>query len=283
MKKIIKSKILLAVLAVTLVASMALAGTYSWFVKTGELAVETGGTANVRAAYIELTVDDPDSDIDIEVFHPYIALSSGNGNYMDLLKDTDNLDRTNYGLLTNADDDIESADGTYLLYPGDAIRVTFGIDDIVAKIDHDRDVIVGIDASAIEDAFDAAITTTINSLIFVAVGDENGPAGNFSRAVCTDDILQEITLNDGTADYYDDGIYYFYVSAGDDEITLDGIGFVAELGIIGVNRNQNHYMTKDGALTIDENDLIVNVTVVQATEQAVIDVFGPAVATQFSW
>ena len=260
MKKISKSKLLLAVLAVTLVASMALAGTYSWFVKTGTAEVDGDGAASVQAAYITLEVDDAKGAFEIDTFSPYYALATGN--YTDLLK-TGEIDLDDIG--TTDMPAIPLVNGTYLLYPGDAIRVTFDISDIDAFVDNNRDVIVGIDASAIVDAFDNAVDFATSNLVFEAVGTE-GQSGS----LCYEDIINNFDSTGLLAD----GMYYFYVPAGGDKITLGGIGFVAELGIIGVNRNQNHYMNEGGALAVDADDLSVNVTVAQATKQAVLDVFG---------
>jgi len=267
MKKISKNKILLALLAVVLVSSMMLAGTYSWFVVTNEVGGATG-SATLTAANIELSVTSDLSFVtkDLDVYCDLFPNDPLNAN-RPLSKDIWN---TTLPLTTDlAPIDIDElttndfARGA-LMYPRDGVRFTLD-GDLDITLVNNRDVVVEFDLSDLFASLEE-LRDKIKAL-----------AQSVAPGVNCDDIYFEYESFEVGADYAPgNGKFYLLVkaNAGIDQIANDFIaGFQADFAIVGHAYNQNHYMDK--SIPFSAQDLRKpTITVVQYTEQAIIDVFG---------
>lgn len=284
--KLSKGKLFLAITAITLVASMLMAGTYAWFVQTNDGEnLAAGNTATVIAAFI----NEPDAEFTVNFTMEGISL------YADVVDSTArnadgsvssdiwntvlttgivpaSIERA-YAGVTVLDTDNNIAK----IYPSEGVEFTLDINGfngvIFADTDHNREVVVEVDASELFAAL-FVYTDTFKDAALAANATDS-------------DIIINIALKDSDGEDYDgDGIFYYYLEA-DEELTIGDIealleDFVITFGIVGHAYNQNHYMAVLNnpyfVLDISEVDSI-GITVVQATEQAVRDVFGIDITT----
>jgi len=307
MKKLMKKRLPLAILAIVLVTSMVLASTYAWFVSVNDFGVTSDEdvlTAKAKAAFFSLDIGEGgliNPSLSIEEFHPYwnIGADGGKPDFpgVGITLGAADFDRDPGKLwgdyakddLTDMPDIPQLENGAYIFYPGDALRIEFNVADSLAEdligVTYNRDVIVEIDASDLAQAFadaqssvedaiadlNAANTNDIlNAMELASIMDDDQIESEFARI--GDKFYARLTAS-GTEEFYDFT----------DE--LASINFKAEFGIIGLDIDQNHYMdigpmelNLTAAVDDETVPMSIGITIVQATKQAVIDVFGNDVA-----
>jgi len=310
MKKLMKKRLPLAILALLLVTSMILASTYAWFVKTTDILIgddEKPIEASVKAAYFDINGDIPvvfNVDLKLEGISLYVDLFTEIGGVID--KDVWNnvLRKDNnaaVALLANPTIEKPGNNSTVLtldlanigkIYPGEGVRFTLDASSDSNNLDslifnNNRDIVVEVDLGEL---FKVLANNKHNFADFTVIIPN--PEYDIND-VTTDDIWFKIFDNEKEIDNKElenmDGKFYYLLKAGDQlDITdilkaIDNI--VIEFGIIGHAYNQNHYMEKEFNLNKSNyelgsdsltpiDDFNATITVVQATDQAVIDVFG---------
>ena len=246
-KKLLRSKrFLLAVLAIVLVSSSVMTstymtGTYAWFITTGDPdAIDA--KAYVRAA----NISEIEFSLNAEAMISPITLYSPDGTF------TGKPEITPMPPIPG----FNSAEHPYIFYPGDGIEIAIAADDLVFDITHDRNIVVEVDLSGYVDAFDGLVAE------FKALSSVSGTDVHYVKPAV-----------DGN------GKYYFYVSGEQTSVkdVSDAIkayiaGLSMEFGIIGGNVPQNGLM--GAAIDFDFSAIQVGIKAVQATREAVKDVFG---------
>jgi len=300
MKKLLKSKkFYLALLAVILVSSMILAGTYAWFVKTGDIDINggDGDTAELTAAYFEV----PETSITFDVgltpkgISLYVDLYPNAerplvkdvwnevlGTDLVLVENSIYNDDISYWAYPGGFADFSNPDKAYVdkvpalnyasnsmrILPGEGAEFTvdFEADSATALLDfaNNRDIVVEIDLSGVLSSFGVDASDLY---------DAAEEAGATSDDIWINPVSGSVSAGAGK--------YYRYVPAGelldiDDIIAAISDTATIEVGIIGHGHQQEHYMTEGLTVYLDDiADGVASITAVQATEQAVIDVFGP--------
>lgn len=267
-RKLSKGKLFIAIIAITLVASMIMAGTYAWFVRTADVQGIESLNAAVTAAYIddvgfEITANIEQANI-INIYKDVVdpVYRNDDGSVPETIWNRWLPLRTDFSVLDSFEV-LEPADFVdKVIYPSEGVRFTLEYDlQIVSNwLLNNREVVVGIDLSELFTALNA-----IEKELKDAAG-ESVVFGNH------DDILFSKPANLAA----EDGFFYYYLEAreeldiSDIEALLDGI--IIDFGIIGHAYNQNHYMNGEFKIALPTTD--AKITIVQATEQAVRDVFG---------
>lgn len=287
MKKISKRKLGLAILSVAIVACMMFAGTYAWFVRTADSTIS--GEATIKAAYI--------SELDSKVFEIKARDISLRDNRFATDRRTGAINQYLDSSYNPFDTKVENFKGDVVstvvstslgnpwiagktLYPGEGVQ--FYVDnyaDAKFPVIHDREILVEVDLDDfIADILD--FNTTLK-------GWADALISSLGLTASSNDIYWNLN-DDGTsaASFIIDNKYYFYYPAAgmtgnivDMSDILNKI--TVDFGIIGLNRNQNHYMTQEIKFDFTSLSNIV-VTAVQANRinpyAAVADVYGEKAA-----
>lgn len=295
MKKLFnsKNKLFLAVISVAIILSMVFASTYAWFVATRDSNI-VGGKADLEAANIGVTQTSYQIGYrPITLYHSIDKVptqTTTTGIAIDtVLASTDNIKQEDVQVALFDNDLTQVPAGwTYAspdvgpILPGEGLRFFVKNDPTPVTITNNRDVVVEVDFNALLSGFGG-----VNTML----GNWKDAAAAVTPTAADDsDIYFQInnTMDTTTADWaYSAGNkYYLYIPANAANKDIDLMKYLEKItldvGIVGLNRNQNHYMTKAVTLDLSNSDLSVNVTAVQATRQAVIDTFGKVVQMQFS-
>jgi hypothetical protein len=274
-----KGKIFLAILAIAIIASMLLAGTYAWFVQTAG----SGATAKLQAAFFELRVDEKDPEFG------HINHNGEHPNGANAYKWVDCVDPAGAPFHVK-----ETVNGAFLVYPGDAVKFVSNI-----QLDHNREVLVKVDftqlniAKQLEDVLDVyldnkvkgeynivpngsapVIPATVNDILYARYYAGTN-AGSMDTAESLDwQVMRTFAADRANLTYISDpnnsNIFYVFVKSTDDGEIVTGLDFDLEtiVGIKGCPFNQNYFM---GAGL--EFKVAPIVTAVQATDEAIFDVF----------
>ena len=305
MKKLLKSKIAVSVLAVALVATLILGGTYAWFV------VQEGGngmTAQLEAAYIKINYGQNMPDV-YEIKPVFttddFGFDVGNDNGRSVINGQSKV------LITSSDCDLgwtgTSANPGVIIYPGEGIQANFGSN---ISVDHNRAVVLQVafasqQSGNIVDQLEeiagangigilagnsltpattpfyrypvnpisklAPDTNLVGSYLAIAATD-NEADDVYSAATLLDEVYFDLNLTDITDMWIDatNAVAYIYLPAPSGTATTTNITGDVSVGLKGLKLNQNYWMKR--FITVD---LFPTLTAVQATRTAVEDVFDP--------
>ena len=268
MKKFMKSKIFFSIISIALITGLILTSTYAWLVGQSSGSV-IGGGAEITNAFMTLNVTGTDPD----------AQELGHIHY------------TNDYTWVPCADTCKFDGGIF--YPGDAAKRGFTVD-----LEHNREVLIKVDFSetGLLEQLDKVVTAynrdrKTGRFGFGYVGgdaDKLHTAGIYSKLSVYDfvendwiddalSIYDQIMVDFITdanvtgyeilpADRSRPGVYYIFAEiSANDKLTVD---FDVILGIKGTSFVQSYF--NDQAI---ELNIAPSVTAVQATPQAVVDVF----------
>jgi len=302
MKKLLKNKkMLLAVLSIVLVASIALIGTYAWFIKAGDVNINADD-AEVMAAEFSFVGDNDEIEIEIKELDLVAAASVNKYTPNELYNFNGNAPSTLAKVVENWYYEIDEVASFVTLYPGEGIGLILDLDDIEFKLDGNRTVVVEIDISSIKGSIAA-------DLPFADYFDE---VVNLMPDIYYYNSINALEIEDDDIDWaeFGEGKYYAIIDPDGDMLNIgDLLGGKLEIGfgIIGMDKNythktalagiastlgmtlddfQNTYMGKfedefGNGISINLSEAAVNVQVVQATPAAVLDAFNGEVEIEW--
>ena len=266
MKKFLKSKIFLAIVSITLISGLLLGGTYAWFV-ISENADVIGGAAVINSATFGLDVTGY-AGIGAEKISLFADVASATPtdirNWRNTLDDTDIIGTVNIEdvcKFVTPGELPELREYISKLYPSEGVR--FMLEDLsalTATFVNNREIVVSVDLTG--------LMAELNNLE-EKLENLKDAAGNAS----SNDIYFEVASASRAVGRVGD-VFYFYFDANADALEIAEIleGISVEFGIIGINRDQTHYQDIVTDFTMD--NIEIEIIAVQATPQAIFDVFG---------
>jgi hypothetical protein len=253
------------------VASVIGAGTYSWFVQYNENSIITG-QATLKAANIKI------ENMTLDLQQQDIYLYSNIGANLDADGKWIPSRVLQNGDIVTLDPIVPSGTPTTaadkIVYPSEGVRFTFANTNTTFgfNFNHSDGIVVEINFAEMVTGMNAIQTA------FRAIAAPN--AGGAS----VEDIYAKFNVDNDKLNALGTGIFnvgnkfYFHLT-NPNEFSLDDLNAILnaysfDVGIIGVNANQNHYMNTPLLVRGSDIQSSITITAVQATEQAVLDVFG---------